>query len=117
MILTRIARGAVRTSVLINNKISRYGKPTFTSASQVVLRLRRPASLSLLAAYTATIPLHALQGSVALADETEPPSTIAVQHVNVDALTAVSLTGVEGGYLQPMQSVKVVIPSAKSRKS
>ncbi len=103
MIFTRIVRGAVRTGVLINSKISHYGRPAMAATTHLITRLRRPAGLSLLAAYTATIPLHALQGSVALADESEPPSMIAVQRLTSEALTAVSMHGVDTVTLHTMQ--------------
>jgi hypothetical protein len=89
MILSRIQRGATRTNILVRNKIVVLGR----IAAATFIRVRRPVGLTVLAAYTATIPLHALQGGIALADSTEPPS-IHGAALTGDALAAVGLLGV-----------------------
>ena len=88
MILSRIQRGAIRTKFLIHKKFVLIGR----SATNFYTQVKRPVGLTVLAAYTATIPLHTLQGTVALADGTEPPSTLST--ISPYTRLSVDLTGI-----------------------
>ena len=77
MILTRIKRGAVRTNLLIKNKIAQQRR---TLQSNVV-RLARAGSIAFMAVHTMVMPVLAMAPSVHAIDpssEGEPPSTFSV---------------------------------------
>jgi len=86
MILTRIERGAVRTSVLIRNKLINR----FQNSPAPRLSMARIALLSTVAVRMVIVPVPiATAADAALANDTEPPST---QRIAASAASAVTLS-------------------------
>ena len=95
MILQRIKRGANKSHLLLRNQLVQLTRSLGISLP----RPTRNVGLTLLAAYTATIPLHVFSQGIAFAQDssTEPPSmqsTLSGSSLSVETFNAVNSTAV-----------------------